>query len=197
MSAKRRLNHDAKTWLNDSEIELLVSFLMRDDRYRDLVIVFPPRITRLFRIAFDFARRRNFLESCLYRHKSENKRKVQDIIKEETKVLEMIQQVISNCASLFSKRLLIFINNERKSHWTCTFVFNAGRLLDQDTVQWSTPLQPSYLYYDPLDEPGLCEKEPLQKNGTFHFLNYTKSILEWQKGGDPSIPLTLVHPFGK
>ena len=171
MYAVRQKKHTPTTWLNEDEIELLLAFLMRDGRYQSVVTVFPPRHTLMFCCAY----------SCS---------KIQ-----EQEWLLKLQKVVNGNLDMFSKRLLVFIHNKNNCHWTATFVFNPDCIVWKDKLKWRSERCAGYLFYDPM----ACNQTsaPTFEHGTFYFLNYASSYIQWKQNGDQAAPLDFIHPFGR
>ena len=41
------------------------------------------------------------------------------------------------------------------------------------------------------------KKSPKFGHGTFYFLNYASSYIQWKQNGDQAAPLDFIHPFGR
>ena len=85
------------------------------------------------------------------------------------------------------------MHNKNNCHWTATFAFNPDCIVWKDKLKWRSELPAGYLFYDPM----ACDKtSPKFEHGTFYFLNYASSYIQWKQNGDQAAPLDFIHPFG-
>ena len=196
LSSERRQTHadsHGKTWIISSELELMITLLMRDGRYDENATILSTfyvnyielafedhlMLTEMTKMAIDWKSRKPAPDSS---HKIDpnphadpffiqlvaekfNGKSPYEITRSYNFHLNwVLENVIAPNPGLLSKHCLIFPQNVGDHHWIATFVFNADKMnCSRDSDEY---LQPCFYQYCPFGN-----EEDLKSDGIIWFLN--------------------------
>ena len=199
----------SKTWFASSEMDLMLSILLRDGRYDSSVSVISLSTSCLISEAMkahcEYDKIMAFYKSELVKGSS-----TEDDINEECRkrfketpetiskrytnhINKVLRSATYKDSGIFYKRVIVLPNNERNQHWTATFVFNASSI-NNDTDPGG--LQPCFFHYDPFAPDG---SNPVKSNnGLIWFLNLLYSAHKQQQQSvlTCNAGLQWLFPFG-
>jgi hypothetical protein len=207
MMLPTRLDHTKKMgteWMGTFSLDMMLAFWLRDGRYEMCSTVIPFRHVKNIANAFKAHQRLKAMHDLLVgkEHMTEKEQKeiVQQTLHEEPDEIRtkqqstldyVIKEIIVRNPGIFEKGLIVIPSLLSDDHWVCTFIYNAGHILNQ------SPGQPraGFYRYCPKDPSG-AKPQP-SSFGLIWLLNLAYSY--WQHTKKRPLPTTgmaWIEPFG-
>jgi hypothetical protein len=209
MKIGARLQHTqlkGEVWMATGEIDLMVNILLWDGRYNDIALIFSCGEMQSIENTFFIYRCYTKAQQMFNDAEKDSNADMEEVHKDIVKLYQfpvhelarryvllrdnILRKLVAPNAGILSRRVLVFPTNEKREHWSATFVFNPS-FIDDDKA-----LRACFFRYCSINPDG--RRRVKTTHGISWFLNlcYSVNKHEAKQALCPNSTLRMMFPFG-